>query len=273
MLGLMQPQPLLVSSHDHPPRATTARARSSAAVDGGTHRYTYREVERRARRLARALERLGVRRTTASARWPGTAIGTRALLRRLRHGGGDPHHQPAAVRRADVAYIIDHAEERGAVRRPRASCRWWSDRAASSPSAAPWSCMADRDADAGARRCRPASEAALLRGPAGRGGRGFRLARAGRGRRPARSATPRARPGQPKGVLYSHRSTMLHAYAVNLADVFGLRAIDRVLPVVPMFHVNAWGMPYAAPMAGAALVMPGPAPGRRQPARLLEASG
>ncbi len=63
--------------------------------------------------------------------------------------------------------------------------------------------------------------------------------------------------GRPKGVLYSHRSTVLHAYAVQLPDVFGLRASDRVMPVVPMFHVNAWGTPFAAPLAGAALVMPG----------------
>ena len=63
--------------------------------------------------------------------------------------------------------------------------------------------------------------------------------------------------GRPKGVLYSHRSTLLHAFAVALPDGIGLRAIDRVLPVVPMFHVNAWGLPYAAPMTGAALLMPG----------------
>ncbi len=63
--------------------------------------------------------------------------------------------------------------------------------------------------------------------------------------------------GRPKGVLYSHRSTFIHAYAVNLPDVFGLRSIDRVMPVVPMFHVNAWGIPYAGPMVGASLVMPG----------------
>jgi fatty-acyl-CoA synthase len=64
--------------------------------------------------------------------------------------------------------------------------------------------------------------------------------------------------GPPKGVLYSHRSTVLHAWGVNTADMFGLRAVDRVLPAVPMFHVNAWGLPYAAPMVGAALVLPGP---------------
>ncbi len=62
--------------------------------------------------------------------------------------------------------------------------------------------------------------------------------------------------GRPKGVLYSHRSTVLHAYAVNMADAIGLRAVDRMVPVVPMFHVNAWGIPYAAAMAGTALVMP-----------------
>ena len=63
--------------------------------------------------------------------------------------------------------------------------------------------------------------------------------------------------GRPKGVLYSHRSTVLHGYAINMADVMGLSARSRVLPVVPMFHVNAWGIPYAAAMAGAALVLPG----------------
>ncbi|MBY0335886.1 MAG: long-chain-fatty-acid--CoA ligase [Acetobacteraceae bacterium] len=64
--------------------------------------------------------------------------------------------------------------------------------------------------------------------------------------------------GNPKGVLYSHRSTVLHAMAALQPDVFGLRASDVVMPVVPMFHVNAWGLPYAAPMAGSALVLPGP---------------
>ena len=58
-------------------------------------------------------------------------------------------------------------------------------------------------------------------------------------------------------MLYSHRSTLLHAYGVNMPDAFGLRAADRIMPVVPMFHVNAWGTPYAAPLAGAGLVMPG----------------
>ena len=64
--------------------------------------------------------------------------------------------------------------------------------------------------------------------------------------------------GNPKGVLYSHRSTVLHSYAICMADALALSGADVVLPVVPMFHVNAWGVPYAAAMVGAKLVLPGP---------------
>ncbi len=64
--------------------------------------------------------------------------------------------------------------------------------------------------------------------------------------------------GNPKGVLYSHRSTVLHSLVACLADTLGLSAKDVVLPVVPMFHVNAWGVPYGAAVTGASLVMPGP---------------
>jgi fatty-acyl-CoA synthase len=64
--------------------------------------------------------------------------------------------------------------------------------------------------------------------------------------------------GNPKGVLYSHRSTWLHSIASMTSGVFAIRESDRVLPVVPMFHANAWGLPYTAFMAGASLVMPGP---------------
>ncbi|MDX2235236.1 MAG: long-chain-fatty-acid--CoA ligase [Hyphomonadaceae bacterium] len=63
--------------------------------------------------------------------------------------------------------------------------------------------------------------------------------------------------GNPKGVLYSHRSNMLHAFAANQGDAFGLRARDVVMPVVPMFHANAWAITFIAPMSGSKLVMPG----------------
>lgn len=65
--------------------------------------------------------------------------------------------------------------------------------------------------------------------------------------------------GDPKGVLYSHRSTILHSFASCMGDVLGVRARDSILLVVPMFHVNAWGIPYCAAMTGAKLVFPGAA--------------
>jgi len=61
----------------------------------------------------------------------------------------------------------------------------------------------------------------------------------------------------PKGVVYSHRSNVVHALAVNTPDALGLRSMDAVLPIVPLFHANAWGLAFAAPMAGAKLVHPG----------------
>jgi 3-(methylthio)propionyl---CoA ligase len=64
--------------------------------------------------------------------------------------------------------------------------------------------------------------------------------------------------GNPKGALYHHRSTVLHALAIALPDAMGLSCRETVLPVVPMFHVNAWGLPYACPLVGARMVMPGP---------------
>jgi fatty-acyl-CoA synthase len=64
--------------------------------------------------------------------------------------------------------------------------------------------------------------------------------------------------GNPKGVLYSHRSTLLHSFAVCAPDALNISSRDTILPVVPMFHVNAWGVPYAAAMVGARLVLPGP---------------
>ena len=64
--------------------------------------------------------------------------------------------------------------------------------------------------------------------------------------------------GNPKGVLYSHRSTLLHSLAILTTDSFGICKSDRILPIVPMFHANAWGLVYASALSGASLIMPGP---------------
>ena len=77
--------------------------------------------------------------------------------------------------------------------------------------------------------------------------------------------------GDPKAALYSHRSTTLHAYAAALPDVMCISARDAVLPVVPMFHVNAWGVPYSAALTGCKLVLPGPAMDGKSIYDLMEA--
>lgn len=79
--------------------------------------------------------------------------------------------------------------------------------------------------------------------------------------------------GNPKGVVYSHRSTVLHSYAACMVDSLGICAADVTLPVVPMFHVNAWGVPYAAAMVGSKLVLPGPALDGPSLLSLIEAEG
>jgi fatty-acyl-CoA synthase len=73
--------------------------------------------------------------------------------------------------------------------------------------------------------------------------------------------------GRPKGVVYSHRALVLHSLVAALPDVHGVSSRDVILPAVPMFHVNAWGLPYTAALAGAALVLPGP---RLDPASVLD---
>jgi fatty-acyl-CoA synthase len=77
--------------------------------------------------------------------------------------------------------------------------------------------------------------------------------------------------GNPKGVLYTHRSTVLHSLGGNQPDTLGISASDTVMPVVPMFHVNAWGVPYVAAMTGCKLVLPGPKLDGESLARLIDA--
>src|SRR6185437_3842396 len=79
--------------------------------------------------------------------------------------------------------------------------------------------------------------------------------------------------GNPKGVLYSHRSTVLHAMALALPDAFDISAHDVVMPCAPMYHANAWCTPYAAPLVGATLVLPGRALDGASIAELLQAEG
>jgi fatty-acyl-CoA synthase len=79
--------------------------------------------------------------------------------------------------------------------------------------------------------------------------------------------------GNPKGVLYTHRSSVLHSYGIAMPDVFNVSRSSCILPAVPMFHVNAWGVPYMAPLIGAKLVLPGPALAGAPMAELIATEG
>jgi fatty-acyl-CoA synthase len=256
MEGLMPRQPLLVSS------LLTFAARHHGegevvtnAAEGARHRSTYREVERRARRLARVLERFGARRHDRIGTLAWNTFRHLELYYAVSGSGAVCHTINLRLFEDQTTRIIDHAEDRLLFVDPAfvPLVERLLPRLAHRPAAvivmADPACMAEPRlpsgvdlhsyeelmADADEDFAWPDLDAETACGLCYTSGT----------------------TGEPRGVLYSHCSTVLHAYGVNLADVFGLRAVDRVLPVVPMFHANAWGIPYAAPMTDAALVLPG----------------
>ena len=255
--GLMQDRPLLISSLIEHANRVSSRRRDRLAHGRGPDPPLHvrrhpppleagREGAAGARRRARRPHRHArVERLSAHG----------ALLRRLRHGRRAAHDQPAPVPRADR---VHRQPRRGPATSSSTSRsrRCVEKLAPKLKSVKGFVAMTDR-------AHMPASddpEPPLLRGPGRRAGQRLRLARRSTSAPRRRCATRRARPGNPKGVLYSHRSTVLHSFGV----VRGRRPRPRRRPsrrccVVPMFHVNAWGMPYAGAMCGAKLVLPGPA--------------
>ncbi|HLS87311.1 MAG TPA: 3-(methylthio)propionyl-CoA ligase [Burkholderiales bacterium] len=253
MLGLMMDMPLLVSSLvQHADRHHGDTEIVSKTLDGSLHRYTYRDAHARVRRLANALKRLGVERhdRVATLAWNGhrhfeiyyAVAGSGAVIHTI-----NPRLFPE-----QIAYIANHAEDKAVffdltfaplieklapqlktVKRFVAMC---------SPEAMPkmgvsnvlcYEDLVGKESDAYEWPSFDERTAACLCYTSGT-------------------------TGNPKGALYSHRSTMLHAYAAALPDALGLSARDVVLPVVPMFHVNAWGLPYSCALTGAKMVFPGP---------------
>ena len=254
MLGLMQTRPLMISSIiQHAARNHADTEVVSRTVEDTIHRISYRAIEARMRRLVRVLQKLGV--------GDGSRVGTLAWngFRHLELYYAAPgmsamyHTINPRLGVDDIAYIIDDAGDAVLFAEtsfvsllealaPRIAVRhivMMTDEAHMPEVAlAPGqmlhcyeTLMAAADEDYAWPEFEETTAAGLC----------------------YTSGTT----GRPKGVLYSHRSTVLHGYAVNLADVFGLRAADRVMPVVPMFHVNGWGLPFAAPLVGASMVMPG----------------
>jgi 3-(methylthio)propionyl---CoA ligase len=251
MLGQMMRLPLLVSGllrHADLNHGDTEIV--SRLAEGGVHRYNYHEAHRRARRLARALASVGVAQSDR--------IGTLAWNTH-RHFevyfaasgmGAVCHTINPRLFPEQIAYIINHAEDSHIfvdvsfahlveVLAPRCQhVKTWvalCDREHLPECAIDLVCyeelLAARDDDFDWPELDENSASSLC----------------------YTSGTT----GNPKGVLYSHRSTVLHAFAASLPDSMALSARDTACPVVPMFHVNAWGIPYAAAMVGCRLVLPG----------------
>ena len=256
MRGLMQDSPLMISSILTFAARHHARAEIVSKIgERSIHRYTYADAERRARRLVRVLQRLGVK--------PGDRVGTMAWnsYRHFELYFAVPGMQAVChtinprLSPDDIAYMIGHAEDKVLFVEPeflplleQLSSRLRGvvedivvlHEAASIPAALP---------DAGIR----VHFYEVLMAEADDGHRWPSFDENAGAALCYTSGTT----GRPKGVLYSHRSTVLHSYAINMTDVFAFRAVDRVMPVVPMFHANGWGIPHAAAMVGSTLVLPG----------------
>src|SRR5438477_11279625 len=253
MQGLMMDVPLMISSLiRHADRYHGDTEIVSRTVEGPIHRYTYRDAHARARCLARALSRLGIA--------PGDRVGTLAwngyrhfeLYYAISGMGAITHTINPRLFHEQLAYIIDDAED-GIVFFDLTFTALVEKLAAACKGVKHWVAMTDRGhrpqaAIPGLLCYEDLVEAETndFEWPEFDENTGAALFYT--------SGTT----GKPKGVLFSHRSTILHAFAISLPDTKNLSASSAVLAIVPMFHVNAWGIPYAAPLVGAKLVFPGP---------------
>ena len=251
LLGQMMDTPLVVSSLlAHAARHFGNTEIVSRRIEGDTHRYTYRDCEKRAKQLAQALIALGVE--------PGERIGTLAWCG-YRHleayygttGFGSVCHTiNPRLFPEQIAYIVNHADD-SYVLFDITFADLIDTLAPQCPKVRGWIALTD-DAHLPDMQTPVMSYETLLAAQDGVYEWPLIDERAA-----SYLCYTSGTTGNPKGALYSHRTTVLHAYGASLPDAMSLSARDSVLPVVPMFHVNAWGIPHAAPLTGAKLVFPG----------------
>jgi 3-(methylthio)propionyl---CoA ligase len=257
--GRMMEVPLTVSSLlRHAARFYGSVEIVSRRIEGDLHRYTYRDCERRAKQLAQALIALGVQpgERLATLAWNGyrhleTYYGTTGF-------GAVCHTINPRLFPEQIAFIINDAQDRY-VLFDITFAALVDTLAPQCPHVRGWIALTD-DAHLPDMRIRAASDVPsdvfsyeTLIAPHD-GAFEWPLL-------DERSASylcyTSGTTGHPKGALYTHRSTVLHAYNAALPNAMALSARDVVMPVVPMFHVNAWGLPHAGPLSGSKLVLPG----------------
>ncbi|HVE08854.1 MAG TPA: 3-(methylthio)propionyl-CoA ligase [Paraburkholderia sp.] len=265
--GRMMDMPLLVSSLiAHAARYFGAAEIVSRRIEGDLHRYTYRDCELRAKRLAQGLIALGVTpgERIATLAWNGyrhleTYYGTTGF-------GAVCHTINPRLFPEQIAFIINHASDRY-VLFDITFAPLVDQLAPQCPDVRGWIALTD-DAHLPAMRTPVTSYEALLAPHDG----AFDWPSFDEQSASYLCYTS-GTTGHPKGALYTHRSTVLHAFGASLPDAMGLSSRDAVLPVVPMFHVNAWGIPHAGPLTGAKLVLPGKDLDGKSLYELMEAEG
>ena len=267
MLGLMQDQPLLISSLiDFAERHHGDGEIVSRRVEGDIHRYTYRDLARRSRQLANLLDALGTKHgdRVASIAWNGYRH--MEMYFGVSGAGRVLHTINPRMHPEQIAWVVNHAQDQVVcveltfvpiIKAIHAHC----------PTVRHWVVLCDPDklpADTGIPSL--SSYETLL----AQQSETYQWPNFDENTASSMCYTS-GTTGNPKAALYSHRSTIIHAYAAALPDVMCLSARDAILPVVPMFHVNAWGIPYSAALTGAKVVYPGPGMDGKSVYELIEA--
>jgi fatty-acyl-CoA synthase len=244
MDGLMMDVPLGIAHIAERAERLFAQREIVSRTQDGVERSSYGEVVERARRLASSLAELGVRPGDRVATFGWNSRRHLELYLAVPSMGAVLHTLNIRLFEEDLRYIVGHAEDQLIfldASLAQTMPRFEGVRYEVLMPDAPMSREGALD-----------YEELIARGDPG-----FEWPRVEESSAAAMCYTS-GTTGRPKGVVYSHRSTVLHSLGANQADALGLRERDSILPVVPMFHANAWGLPYACALAGARQVLPGP---------------
>jgi fatty-acyl-CoA synthase len=269
VMGQMMSQPLLISGIiEFAARHYGASEIVSRRVEGDMHRYTYRDCARRARQVARALEgmKVGLGDRVATLAWNGYRH--MELYYAVSGSGAVLHTLNPRLHAEQVVYILEHAGSEVLFFDlsfiPIAEAI-----AARCDTVKTFVLMSDR-----AHMPRETGIANLLcyEDLVEASGTDYTWPQFDENSAASLCYTS-GTTGNPKGALYSHRSTVLHAYASAMPNALNVSSLDVVLPVVPMFHVNAWGLPYSVLLSGAKMVFPGAALDGKSLYELFEAEG